>query len=262
MARKESAGRRTSPVSNNRRVLVTGGSRGIGQGIALELARAGWQVAIAHWQDDAVAAATAQQVEAESGKECPVIASDLGTAEGAAQTFDAAIARLGGVEALVNNAGICEYSAIQALAAEHIDRIMHVNFRSPLLLMKEAAGYMIANGTRGSIVNITSSRAERAYPGDAVYGGLKAALRRATESAALDLAPYSIRVNAVAPGAVAVRGPNEWSRRLGERIPLGRVGEPEDIGKAVAWLVSDESRYATGISLRMDGGLILPGMPE
>lgn len=228
----------------------------------MELAKAGWQVAIAHWQDDVAAIETAEQIERLSAQGCPVISADLATVEGALQTHEMAIKQLGGLDALVNNAGICEYRAIQSLSAEHIDRIVFINFRSPLLLMKEACDHMIANRTKGSIVNITSSRAERAYTEDSVYGGMKSALRRATESAALDLAPFGIRVNAVAPGAVAVREPNEWSRRLGERIPLGRIGQPEDIGKAVVWLVSDESLYATGISLRVDGGLILPGMPE
>lgn len=249
-------------ANSDKRVLVTGGSRGIGKGIALELARAGWQVAIAHWQDDAEAATTKGQVEALSGLECPVVTADLATADGAVRTLEEAVERLGGLEALVNNAGICEYRDIPSLTTEHIDRVMHVNFRSPLLLMREAAKQMIASGTKGSIVNITSSRAERAYPRDAVYGGMKAGLRRATESAALDLAPHGIRVNAVAPGAIEVRAPNDRTRQLGARVPLGRMGQPEDIGKAVLWLVSGDSPYATGISLRIDGGLILPGMPE
>jgi len=137
-------------------------------------------------------------------------------------------------------------------------------------LMQAAARHMAEHGVRGSLINITSTRGERAYPGDSVYGGLKAGLNRAVQSIALDLAPYGIRVNNVAPGAVRVRSNAEaaaagfagfWDK-LGERIPLGRSGEPGDVGEAVAFLASDRASYITGTTLRVDGGLILPGMPE
>ena len=135
------------------------------------------------------------------------------------------------------------------------------------------ARYMKAHEVKGCIINITSSRAERAYPGDCVYGGIKAAVNRASQSMALDLAPYGIRVNCVAPGAICIRTPEEikaegrtelegfWES-LGERIPMGRNGTPKDIGRAVVFLASENAAYITGEVLRVDGGLILPGMPE
>jgi len=136
-----------------------------------------------------------------------------------------------------------------------------------------------------------SSRGERAYANAGIYCGIKSCLNRMAEAFALDLAPYGIRVNNVAPGAVRVRSDEEllsmthgratdyfWSKDflknpeavkdhdfwdlLGPRIPLGRVGLPEDIGQAIAFLASDEATYITGVTLRVDGGLILPGMPE
>ena len=94
---------------------------------------------------------------------------------------------------------------------------------------------------------------------------MKAALLKATEAIALDLAPYGIRINCVAPGAIQVRhseSVNHHYKALGEKIPLGRAGTPEDIGDAVAWLVSERASYVTGITVKVDGGLILPGMPE
>lgn len=129
---------------------------------------------------------------------------------------------------------------------------------------------MVKNKVRGSLINITSSRGERAYAGDFLYGGLKAGLNRAIQSIALDLAPYGIRVNNVAPGAVRVRdkqelvnqGKTDFWDDLGKKIPLERCGMPEDIGEAVAFLASEKASYITGTTLRIDGGLILPGMPE
>jgi NAD(P)-dependent dehydrogenase (short-subunit alcohol dehydrogenase family) len=159
------------------------------------------------------------------------------------------------------------------------------------MMMRHAARYMIDNGIHGCLVNISSSRGERAYANAGIYCGIKACLNHMAEAFALDLAPYGIRVNNVAPGAVRVRSDEEllamtngratdyfWDEKflknpelvadhdfwdmLGPRIPLGRVGLPEDIGRAVAFLASEKASYITGVTLRADGGLILPGMPE
>ena len=123
---------------------------------------------------------------------------------------------------------------------------------------------MKEHNIKGNIINITSSRAQRAYPEDCVYGGIKAAVNRASQSMALDLAPYGIRVNCVAPGAVCIRTP-EQIKKEGRTDLEGfweRNGTPEDIGNAVVFLASEKASYITGEVLRVDGGLILPGMPE
>ena len=152
-------------------------------------------------------------------------------------------------------------------------KMLNLDLLNYLVLSSKAARYMKAHEVKGCIINITSSRAERAYPGDCVYGGIKAAVNRASQSMALDLAPYGIRVNCVAPGAICIRTPEEikaegrtelegfWES-LGERIPMGRNGTPKDIGRAVVFLASENAAYITGEVLRVDGGLILPGMPE
>jgi glucose 1-dehydrogenase len=245
-----------------RTAIVTGGSRGIGRGVALALAREGYSLAITHYGDDEHAASTAEEVSLISGKDCFVLPGDLrvpGVAEAAAH---AAMEAMGRIDVLVNNAGISKFDPVDELSVERMDDMMRLNFRAPLLLMRDVSRHMIRLCIHGSIVNITSSRAERAYPGDAVYGGLKAGLKRASESAAMDLAPYGIRVNCLAPGAILVRERTPRLDKLGEAIPLGRMGLPEDIGRAAAWLVSDAASYVTGTTLRVDGGLIVPGMPE
>ncbi|MCQ6560970.1 SDR family NAD(P)-dependent oxidoreductase [Paenibacillus mendelii] len=245
-----------------RTALVTGGSRGIGRGIALALARAGYALTITHWQDDANASETACRIRSETGKDCLVLHGNLAEPGEAERTAGEALAYMGRIDVLVNNAGITVRDPIDRLRVEHLDHLIGLNFRSPLILMREVSAHMIASGIRGSILNITSSRAERAYPEDAVYGGLKAGMKRAAESAALDLAPYGIRINCLAPGATLVREGREPHEGVGSKIPLGRMGTPEDMGRIAAWLVSDEAAYITGINLRADGGLILPGMPE
>ncbi|GIQ63749.1 short-chain dehydrogenase [Paenibacillus cisolokensis] len=247
---------------NGKTALVTGGSRGIGRGIAIALAMAGYKLAITHWQDDVHAAETAERIRAASGQECLVLPGNLAEPGVAERTAEQAIAGLGTIDVLVNNAGVTLKDPVERLPTWKLDHLIQLNFRSPLILMRELSAHMIDAGIRGNILNITSSRAERAYPGDAVYGGLKAGLKRASESAALDLAPYGIRVNCLAPGATLVREGMEPHEGVGRQVPLGRMGTPEDMGRIAAWLVSDAASYVTGITLRADGGLILPGMPE
>ncbi len=125
---------------------------------------------------------------------------------------------------------------------------------------------MVRDGVRGGIIFITSSRAQRAYPDDYLYGGFKAGIERACQSIALDLSAYGIRVNCVAPGCIWQReggcpDPEEYTF-LRDGVPLHRSGTAREVGDAVAYLASPEAGYVTGISLRLDGGLILPGMRE
>lgn len=249
-------------VDEQKAALVTGGSRGIGRGIAFALAEAGYRITFTHFNDDQMAGDTANHIEALSGKACTVLEGDLRNASEAIRTVEEAMRSMGRIDVLINNAGVGTYASITEIPLEHLDLTMQLNFRAPMLLMKEASKHMIDAGRGGNIINIISTHAERAYPGDAVYGGIKAALKRATESVALDLAPYGIRVNCIAPGGILVK---EWEPihdQVGATIPLGRIGFPDDIGKAALWLVSEHASYITGITVRIDGGLILPGMPE
>lgn len=242
--------------------VVTGGSRGIGRGIAHALAEAGYELTIVHYQDGDNAERTVAELREQWGVSCGVIEADLREPDAAEAVAREAIRQTGRVDVLVNNAGITHFGSILELSAANIDNMWALNLRTPLLLMREISQHMIGAGIRGRILNITSLRATRAYPRDSAYGGLKAALERASQAAALDLAPYGIRVNCIAPGAIRVWEENEHHRRFGQKIPLGRMGLPDDIGRAAAWLASENAAYATGITLRVDGGLMLPGMPE
>ena len=256
------------------KAIVTGGSSGIGRGIVYELARAGYDVAFSYNSQPDKAAAVLKEIQELYPKQAFFIAQGNFTEKGAGKAFfRKAVKALGGLTLLVNNAGITLKESIFDLTEECMDQMLALDFRNYLLLTKEACTYFAAKEIKGSVINITSTRADRAYPTDAVYGAIKAGINRATQSIALDVAPYGIRVNNIAPGAIRRITDAEMEahpehpqviqiRHLSPKIPLERYGLPEDIGKAVVYLASEDASYITGATLKVEGGLTLPGMPE
>ncbi len=246
--------------------VITGGSHNIGQGVAIVLAERGYDVAITYKSNADGANETKQAVEA-LGRKCYVYQASLEIAEMPQKVLDMAHKDLGHIDLMVcNAANPGGRSSILAITPEVIDTLYQTNLRNYMLCAGAAARYMVADQTEGSIVFITSTRAEMAYVDDYLYGGLKAAVKRATESIALDLSAYNIRVNCVAPGAIWPATPRLAPRLnspfVKESIPLHRVGNARDVGEAVAYIASDAASYITGTTLRVDGGLILPGMTE
>ena len=244
--------------------FVTGGSRGIGRGIAEVLASKGYDIAITYSTSAEGAEETAKMVTA-MGRRCFYYQASLELPDTPEKITKKAIGDLGRIDVLINNAGHTTYNLTRTLERERMDFIYGLNYRNPMLCSKAASAYMVEHGIRGNIVHIASTRGIRSYPEDSVYGGLKAALIRSTESMALELSSDGIRVNCVAPGMTKVRGDLSHERLcegFGPKIPMGRTGSPYDVGNAVAFLVSDEASYITGVTLKVDGGLILPGPPE
>jgi NAD(P)-dependent dehydrogenase (short-subunit alcohol dehydrogenase family) len=259
-------------MNNVKKAIVTGASRGIGRGIALKLAEQGYDIAFNYASQEGDAAKTAGEIE-KRGRRAYYFQASLEREGAGVELFNNCVEKLQGLNLLVNNAGITRFQSLLDLTEEQMDFLINLDFKNYLIMSREAARYMVKQGVRGGIINITSSRGERAYPGDGVYGGMKAGLNRAIQSFALDLAPYGIRINNIAPGAIRVRSGEETARalpeskinfwdELGADIPLERSGLPEDIGGAAAFLASDDASYITGVTLRVDGGLILAGMPE
>lgn len=259
---------------NHKKAIITGGSKGIGSGIVEKLAAASYDVVFSYGRHEAEAKQLCRDMERRYDVFCGCVQAELHQPGNGKKFFAEAVTMLGGCDLLVNNAGVTILESILDMTEENLDYMLNLNFRNYLIMMREACCYMKTHGIHGSVVNITSSRSQRAYPGDAIYGGIKAGLNRAIESIALDVAPYGIRVNNVAPGAIRIRTQEEIRRELGEnvpvdfwdnlgmRIPLERSGLPEDIANAVVFLASGSASYITGVTLRVDGGLILPGMPE
>lgn len=251
----------------NKTALITGGSHNIGQGIAIVLAEHGYDVAITYNNRKEGAIETQQAIE-KLGRKCFIYQASLEKAEVPQQIVDQAHKDLGGrLDLMVCNAGNGGFrGSILTITPENVDEVYTVNFRNYMLCAGAAARHMVADKIEGNIIFITSSRAEMAYPDDYLYGGFKACVKRAMESMALDLSSYNIRVNCVAPGATWVPRPGQEDRLkspfVTESIPLHRVGTPRENGEVVAFLASEHASYITGITVRVDGGLILPGMLE
>jgi NAD(P)-dependent dehydrogenase (short-subunit alcohol dehydrogenase family) len=237
--------------------VVTGAGRGIGQAVARRLAAEGAAVVV----DDVAADAVEQTVElirGDGGVAAGVVA-DAADAAGVEQIFATAEREHGPVTILVNNAGLIGQTR-HFLEADEAwwDRLLTTNLKSVFLNSHRAATAMAA-GKGGTIVSTSSGGATNAHRGEVAYDASKGGIEAATRAMALDLAPYAIRVNAVAPGSIDVSGgatPADVLAARGETIPLRRVGTPEDLAGAYAFLVSDDARYVTGVVLSVDGGMV------
>lgn len=247
----------------NKTALVTGGSHNIGQQIAIVLASYGYDVAITYNNRKEGAIDTQNRIEA-LGRKCFIYQAALENAEVPQKIADQAHKDLGHLDLMVCNAANGGFrGSILTATPEKLDQVYNLNFRNYIMCAAASARHMVADKIAGNIIFITSIRAQRAFPDDFMYGGFKAGIERATESLALDLGQYGIRVNCVAPGCIWPQTLNNVRNEfITKSIPLKRVGTPQEIGELVAFLASDKASYITGISIVQDGGLMLPGMLE
>ena len=242
--------------------FITGGSRNIGQGIAITLAKHGYDTAITYHSDEEGAFKTKSEIEA-LGRRCFVYQACLENPKEPGRVINDAYRDMGRLDVLVANAGRERRGSILTFSAEDYDFLYTNSLRNCFLCVGAAARLMVRDKIHGSIIMITSVRANLAHPDDFYYGGIKSAMERACKSMALDLSEFNIRVNCVAPGAVWPLNINgNDTPFIKESIPLHRVGTPADCGEAVAFLAGDKSSYVTGTTLLVDGGLALPGMLE
>jgi NAD(P)-dependent dehydrogenase (short-subunit alcohol dehydrogenase family) len=248
----------------NKCAIVTGGSRHIGRGIAVALAKHGYDIAITYATSPSGAKDTKEQIEA-LGRRCFVYEAHLEQPEAPAAAVNSARADLGRLDVMVCNAGKDARHSVLTVTAEDLDHLYKNNIRNYFLCAGAASRVMVKDKTPGSIIMVTSVRANLAHPDDFYYGGLKAAMERACKSMALDLCPYGIRVNCVAPGAIwkpDKDGNYPETPFIKESIPLKRTGYTGDIGEAAVFLVGDGLAYITGTTILVDGGLSLPGLWE
>jgi NAD(P)-dependent dehydrogenase (short-subunit alcohol dehydrogenase family) len=242
--------------------VVTGGSRGIGAAIVLQLARDGHDVALGY-RTDADAAERVRTMATEAGAQCLAIQADITHEQDVERLFVSA-GQLGVVTGLVNNAGLTGHLGdLVDTPVEVIRQVIDVNFTAVVLCARRAGQVMShkRGGRGGAIVNISSAAATIGSPHEYVhYAAAKAAVDTLTIGLAKELADDGVRVNAVAPGIVrtdihAAAGDPERAARAASRIPIGRAANPSEIAPAVSWLLSDGARYAAGTVIRVAGGI-------
>lgn len=240
-------------------VLITGASRGIGRATAIEAARQGANVAINTFRDDAVAAEVVAEIQA-LGRAAIVVDADAALPESAALFVQKAVEAFGRVDVFVSNAGICPFHAFLDMPVETLRRTMEVNLHGAYFMTQAAANQMVSQGQGGSIVAISSISALVGGEMQTHYTPTKAGVHSLMQSCAVALGRYGIRCNSVLPGTIAtdinkddLADPAKREYMEG-RIPLGRLGRPEDIASVVAFLASDMAGYMSGAALLVDGG--------
>ncbi len=236
-------------------VVVTGAGRGIGRAIAQRFAAAGFRVAANDVDADA-ADQTAAAIRSAGGTALATPA-DVSDSTQVAALIDTVTSAWGGIDVLVNNAGIVSPTQHFFEAGEAWwRRIIDVNLTGHFLVSQPAARIMARRGA-GCIINMSSGGATRAHRSFTAYDASKGGIEALTRAMALDLGPYNIRVNALVPGSIDTSGMTAEQRSLrGDNVPLGRIGEPSDMTGAALFLASDDAAYITGITLRVDGGML------
>ena len=241
--------------------LVTGSSRGIGKAIALQLAREGCAVVI-HCRDNRDEAEAVAQIIRSTGGTAHVLAADLVDCQQAIRLGEEAWAITGGLDFLVNNAGISYKTHFLDATEADFDAFNAVNFKSTTFLTQTVARKMVETGREGSIYTVTSVNGIRPGLGLSIYGATKGALETLMRGVAMELGPHGIRVNTLVVGAIetdmnqAVRDNPDLLKTVNQGIPMGRFGQPDEIAAVVTDLLASGS-YMTGASITIDGGLLL-----
>jgi 3-oxoacyl-[acyl-carrier protein] reductase len=246
---------------NGKVCLVTGASRGIGLGIALEFARRGAKLAVNSSSPKSLSKISS--ILYGMGVDFIQVPADLSVAEKCFSIVDETVKSFNKIDVLVNNAGVNLPKGVDELTLDDWSRIVAVNLTAPFLCSKRAASYMVSQRS-GRIINIASIQSFLAIPNRVPYASTKSGILGLTRALALELARYNITVNAIAPGfietdmvrKIASSGALNLEKVI-NKIPLGRLGKPDDVAKVAAFLASDDASYITGQVIIVDGGFLI-----
>lgn len=239
--------------------IVTGASRGIGRACALRLAADGMTVVVNYSHSEAAAAEVVEKIKA-AGGDALAVRADVSNPAEVKEMFKTVWKTYGQIDVLVNNAGIVRDEYLLMLTEENLDACLNLNIKGYLYCAQQAVLKMFRKKS-GVIINMSSVSSKMALAGQTVYSATKGAVNSMTQTMAKELAPYGIRVNAVAPGFIATEMidalPEDKRAQYLTEVPLGRFGTVEDVASVVSMLASDGASYMTGQTLVLDGGLSL-----
>lgn len=239
--------------------LVTGGSRGIGRAIAVELGRRGASVVLSYAGNEAAAAETVKAI-VDAGGKAKAVRFDVADSEACSKAVDEVVKEQGRLDVLVNNAGVAIDGLLMRFKDEDWDKTLDTNLKGAFALMRAVSRPMMKQ-KGGAIVNLSSVVGEMGNAGQAAYAASKAGLIGLTKSVARELASRNIRVNCVTPGFITTdmtAGLNaELKEKMAAAIPLSRIGNAEEVAAAVAFLASDAASYITGEVLKVNGGMYM-----
>ena len=241
--------------------FVTGGDQGIGKGIALRLAQEGADVAIGFRSNQKGADETTQEIQS-LGRKAAAIQGDVGKIADDRRIVSEAIAKLGRIDILVNNAGLERHADFWEATEEDFDLVLNVNLKSAFFITQSFVKHLMDRKATGKVINISSVHEELPFPHFASYCASKGGLKMLTRNLAIELAPFGITINNIAPGAIEtpintklLNDPVKLNELL-EKIPLRRLGKPEDVAGMAAFLASSDADYVTGTTFFVDGGLL------
>ncbi|MEL3972387.1 3-oxoacyl-[acyl-carrier-protein] reductase [Rossellomorea oryzaecorticis] len=244
---------------NGKVALVTGASRGIGREIALELAREGANVVVNYSGSEARANEVVDEIKS-MGREAVAIQCNVADSDSVQSMVKETISQFGALDILVNNAGITKDNLLMRMKENEWDDVININLKGVFLCTKAVTRQMMKQRS-GRIINISSIVAVSGNPGQANYVAAKSGVIGLTKTAARELAPRGITVNAIAPGFISTdmtdQLPEDVRNEMLKQIPLNRFGDPKDIAKVVSFMASESSSYMTGQTLHIDGGMVM-----
>ena len=240
----------------SRNVLVTGASKGVGRGIAVGLAKDGWNVAVNYCRDKAGAEETVRSIR-DLGRDAWLLQADIGFSDQVQSMFEQFTEHVGTIDLLVNNAGVQTWKAMLDLKEDDWDRTIRTNLKGTFLCTQQAGRLMQKTG--GRIINIGSGANKAPFPMLSDYCASKGGIETFTTVTAVELGRYGITVNCVAPGAIEIERTKledpDYAGAWGSRTPMGRVGNVDDVAQAVVFLAGEKSDFISGQTLYVDGGM-------